>query len=360
MEEGELRVLFASALYNYSRKMKIRYSSRLFLYGPFVLLLALAVASVINWWQLAHHLERQLVEASEGREIAPGVTLHFASETIGGCPFNLDTILQDVTIAVNAARAPLVWHTDRFAIHSLTYGRAQSIFEAAGTQTLTWTDFEGEAHRFVFEPGSLRASAIVQRGHLVRFDLDLNEIGGRELSGARAQLHLRQSPVQDAIDVVASVDALRLAPDLRTGFGADILHLSVTGRIRPATGLSRLLSGKDEWRNAANTWRTEDGSFVLDRVDLATGQIDAEGSGTASLDADHRPAGALDLIVVHPQRLAPGEGSRFAHALLELSKEDSPKGPLNVLVNVQGGATTLWRPDAPRTRIGAGSLDPLY
>ena len=340
--------------------MRLRYSSRLFLYGPFVLLLALAVASVANWWHLAHRLESQLTEANRGREIVPGITLHFASETIGGCPFNLDAVLEDVTLTVKAARGPLVWHTDRFAIHALTYGRAQSIFEAAGTQSLTWTDLEGKDHRFVFVPRSLRASAILQRGHLVRFDLDLNEIGGRDLSGARAQLHLRQSPVQNAIDLAVSADALHLAPELQAGFDANIAHLSVAGRLRPATSLLGLLSGKDEWRNSANTWRTEEGSFLVDRIDLATGQIDAEGHGTVSVDGDHKLSGSLDIAFVHLQRFERARGSRFADALLQLSKEDLPNGRLHVVVNVQGGAATVSSKNTPHRRINAGSLDPLY
>jgi hypothetical protein len=340
--------------------MRIRYSSRLFLYAPFVVLLALALASVINWWHLENHLERQLVQANRGREIAPGVSLHFAAESIGGCPFNLDTVLDNVTLAVKAPSGPFVWHADRFAIHTLTYGRELTIFEAAGTQTLAWTDAEGEAHRFVFVPGSLRASAIVQGGRLVRFDLDLNGIGGREISGMRAQVHLRHSPAQDAIDVVASADALHLAPDLQTGFGADIARLSVAGRVRPATSLSLLLSGRDEWRNAANTWRARGGSFLLDRLDLAAGRIDAESRGAGSLDANHRPAGALDLTVVHAQDLSPADDSRLAGALLQLSKEDSSKGPLHVLVSIQGGSATVRRSNAPDTRVKAGSIDPLY
>ena len=118
----------------------MRYSNRLFLYAPFVVLLVLASAVMLRWREVAHEWETKLLAANGGREIAPGVTLHFASEEIEGFPFNLDAVLVHMVLAVQSTRGPLSLKSERFAIHALTYGQEQQIFEAAGTQTVSWTD----------------------------------------------------------------------------------------------------------------------------------------------------------------------------------------------------------------------------
>src|SRR5215472_12638302 len=126
----------------------MRYSSRLFLYAPFVILLAIATAAMLRWRQLATEWETKLLAANRGEEIAPGVTLHFASEAISGFPFNLDAVLERPVFSVQSTRGPISLESEHFAIHALTYGRAQQIFEAAGKQILKWTDTEGGTHRF--------------------------------------------------------------------------------------------------------------------------------------------------------------------------------------------------------------------
>src|SRR5580658_878360 len=101
----------------------MRYSHRLFLYAPYLVLLVLVIAAGLRWWSVSNAFQKRLDEANRGREISPGVTLHFGSEEIGGFPCNIDAVLHNVTIKVGAPRGPLVWHTEHFAIHALTYGR---------------------------------------------------------------------------------------------------------------------------------------------------------------------------------------------------------------------------------------------
>ena len=50
----------------------MNYSSRFFLYAPFVLLLALATAAGVTWWMAASKVADAL-QATNGHEIAPGV-----------------------------------------------------------------------------------------------------------------------------------------------------------------------------------------------------------------------------------------------------------------------------------------------
>ncbi|HWE06070.1 MAG TPA: DUF2125 domain-containing protein [Rhizomicrobium sp.] len=342
--------------------MSMRYSSRLFLYLPFVLLIVLAIAAMLRWWVVAGTFERWLLHAN-GREIAPGIRLRFASEEMGGFPFRVDTVLSGLALEANCARASVSWRAERFAIHSLIYGRAQKIFEAAGAQTLSWTMPEGGARRLVFTPGSLRASAILSEGVLARFDLDLAGFGSREVSGARAQLHLRRAPSRDTIDIAISAEALRLAPELQAEFGPEIPHMVLVGRIAPAAPFSPFLSGRGPWCAALDKWRGSAGSFRLDRLDMAWGQTSAEGSGRLTLDDLHRPQGALQLKVAQTDQTStpPAREARLSRALGRLARATRSTGevPLEVSAAFNNGAVTLRHAHQPYAE-SAGSFDALY
>ena len=131
----------------------MRYSSRFFLYAPLAVVLLLFALAGGRWWSMASALSARL-EAENGREIVPGVLFHFAAKRISGFPFSLDSELSDVTLAMGTATGTTVWHSEKFASHRLTYGRDETIFEAAGKQSLQWggksLDFEdgqiGRAH----------------------------------------------------------------------------------------------------------------------------------------------------------------------------------------------------------------------
>ena len=59
---------------------------------------------------------------------------------------------------------------ENFALHALTYGADKTIFEAAGKQSLTWTDAEGGSIMpSLSMPGALHASAIRDAGGLDAF-----------------------------------------------------------------------------------------------------------------------------------------------------------------------------------------------
>ena len=339
--------------------MKVRYSSRVFLYAPLLALLALALAAGLRWYGVAGGFESWLRQHN-GREIAPGVTLHFASETVGGFPFNVDVVLRDVTFQVKSARTSGRWHSDAFAIHELIFGRAQQIYEAAGTQTVSWKDAEGGAHRLAFIPGSLRASAILSHGRLVRFDLDIDGIGSREISGARMQLHFRKSPHRDAIDVAASADDLRLASALQAGFGANLRRADIEGSLAPSAAFAALFEGRGAWDASLDAWRRSKGEFRLDRLELDWNGVEIRAGGRLGLDDTHRPQGTLNLDITGAVK-APvaGRAARLAHALAELTKGTTIK-PRSLSVDIVAGAVNLRATKAPQFVSGAGSLGPLY
>jgi len=338
----------------------MRYSNRLFLYAPLCVLLALAIAAALRWQAVADGLETWLRQHN-GHEIAPGVTLHFGSESVSGFPFNVDAVLRNVTFQVKATRTSGAWHADAFAIHELTFGRAQQIYEAAGTQNISWTDAEGGAHRLSFVPGSLQASAILSRGRLVRFDLDLNGIGSREIAGARVQLHFRKAPDRDAIDFVANADRLRLDPAVQAGFGADIRHAAINGRLVPAEPFGALFDGRALWDHAADEWRKSHGTFELDSLEMDWDNFQLHASGGLGFDNDHRPHGVL-TVDLDGAVTAPAVGiadDRLARAVVALTK-DTREVPHRLTINIVSGNVNVWVTNAPQIIIGAGKLGPLY
>jgi len=269
----------------------MKFSSRFFLYAPIAVLALLAVI-VSVWWRMASTAFDEKLAASNGREIMPGVRMSYVSKSTGGFPFRVDSELEGLTLAVQTRTGPLIWQTEHFAIHALTYASNQQIFEAAGKQTLSWTDSDGLFHRFVFVPGSLRASAVLADNALVRFDLDAVGVTTSEFLADRLQLHLRRRPAADALDFFVSGDNLRVY--LHDRFGPP-QQISAQGGLEPAAPLGALLQGATDWRNASESWRQHGGRLTIDRIEAQLSQLKAAGSGKLSLDDQHRLEGRIVL-----------------------------------------------------------------
>lgn len=334
----------------------MNYSHRFFLYAPFALVLALVAAAGIYWWIAAGAFFKQL-DAANGHEIAPGVTLHFASRTTGGFPFRIETVMDNVRVDVATSYGPLTWQADQFAMHALTYGRDQIIYEAAGKQTLSWTDSTHEHHTWTFVPGSMRASSVVSHGALARFDMDIVAIGSTDLAAGRAQIHIRRDPGKDAMDVVLSGDVIHLSPPLRSGLGDTIKTLRVGGSFAPGAPLMPLLQARADWRSALENWRKEKGTFSINQLEMAWGKLDATATGTLALDSEHRLTGTFAAkFAGYPEFLRnAGSGNPdtpLASALIAAQTPNMPETlPLPLTLNngiVNAGATA------------GGVVNPLY
>ena len=144
-----------------------KYSSRFWLYAPTGLFVLLAAAVMIHWWTLAGALEKKLA-ALKGREAVPGITLNWDKAEVGGFPFRLDANFQNFRIAGAGAHGPFSWRSEKFAMHGLTYGRSQDVYEAAGKQQTSWTDADGGSHSIAFQSGSMRGSSILDAHGLRR------------------------------------------------------------------------------------------------------------------------------------------------------------------------------------------------
>ena len=230
----------------------MKYSSRFFLYAPLGVFLLLLAAAGIHWWIEASALGDWL-DAKNGHEIMPGVTMRYDARRVTGFPFSLDTELHNLRLAVRTQHGTTQWQSEKFAMHALAYGRDETIFEAAGHQLLQSTD-----RRLAFAVGALRASAIRTPGALERFDLDVLGFGSRDFTAQRLQFHARRNGA-DSLDTFVLVDGLACANGRQSAQGR--FEASVTR----AGGLSRLLSGTQSWPSAMAAWRAAGGKYVVSR-----------------------------------------------------------------------------------------------
>ncbi len=272
----------------------MNYSHRIFLYGPFAMLVVLAAGVMIYWWIAATALATQL-DALNGHAIAPGVHMRFAQKRIAGFPFRLDTIFTDFTLEIPGAHGPVVWHSNGLAAHTLAYSTHVTVFEAGGPQTITWTGQSGAQHQFAFTPGALRASAIVEDGKLARFDLDGISLAGKDLAAGRAQFHLRPDPVADALDIVFEMRAIHFAGDAAAGFPDGLSYAHLDGRLAPEGPFTPLLAGRSDWRTGMDLWRMKNGFLKVDQAAVFWRKCEATSSGNLAVDALHRLSGALSF-----------------------------------------------------------------
>lgn len=266
----------------------MRYSSRFFLYAPFALAVAAAAAVMLLWFQASDAWSKRIA-AMNGHEIAPGITLSYSSETIGGFPFRIDTVFKNFKISVAGAGT---WQSDEFAMHTLTYGHGQAVFEAAGNQAFTW----GKNGQFVFVPGSVRASAVLNGDALSRFDLVFVALDSKTVTIGRGEIHMRRNPSSDAIDLAFSGDSIHLPDHPKI-----ISHFRLAAHVAPRTPFNPLLAGQTHWQSATETWRSTNGHIALDAIDL-----DGDtGSGVLSLTGQHRLFGYYTLAVQGRKTIGP-------------------------------------------------------
>jgi hypothetical protein len=274
----------------------MRYSSRFFLYAPLGLFLALALVVAIQWWLAASALSARL-QAMNGREIAPGVTLRFASRSIAGFPFNLDTVFRGFSLRIDAPHNPTEWRSEEFAMHALTYGRSETIFEAAGRQELRWTKGDGARRALVFAVGSLHASAIEDREGVARFDFDLVGFDSTALMAQRLQLHIRRDGA-DKIDLAVMADNVRISSGQCPDLGDRLATGRLRGTVTEAQSFSLLRAGAQDWGSAVANWRAAGGLFRIDALRLDPLERPHLRAALAQLPADGLFAvtGLLDTI----------------------------------------------------------------
>lgn len=232
----------------------MNYSSRFWLYAPFCTFLTLAAVAMVHWWIAAGAFEKKLT-ALKGHQAVPGMTLDWDAVTVGGFPFRIDADFADFRIAGAGAHGPFQWHAEKFALHSLTYGRAKTVYEAAGQQQFSWTDGAGARHSVRFLPGALRASCIVDDKGLSRADLEIVGMAAKDFAIGRFQLHMRRDPDGAGLDLMLKAE------------GAGTRNLvQVYATLSHASSLTSLLKGEASWPDADANWKAQGGRANLSQV----------------------------------------------------------------------------------------------
>jgi hypothetical protein len=268
----------------------MKYSSRFFLYAPFAGMLLLAAVAMIHWWVVASALATRL-DAVNGREIVPGVRIGFSHKTLAGFPFRMDILLKNRRIEIAEMDGPVIWTSEDFAMHELTYGRVQAIFEAAGRQTLSWNDTQGTVHRFAFLPGTFRASSILRDGRLVRFDGEIVDLNGDAFRAGNAQLHMRAT--KTGIDLYLSLSRAQVQGGYAAALGPDIASLIFSATLDHSDKLQALLRGAQAPQAALEEWRQSGGALAVSDFALTKGKTTAHYAGRLTLDDHHYVVGAL-------------------------------------------------------------------
>jgi hypothetical protein len=281
----------------------MKYSSRFFLYAPLGLFLAIAIGVAIHWWLAVAALSARL-QAMNGREIVPGVTMRFASRSITGFPFSLDTVFRGFALRIDTPHGATEWRPEEFAMHALTYGRDETIFEAAGKQELRWTKDDGTARDLIFAVGSLHASAIRDLDVLDRFDLDIVGFGSKSLTAQRLQFHLRRTRRFSTFDIFVMVNDMRFPAADSPELGGRITDGRLVGTVTPDWGYERLWTGDQSWFKAADNWRREHGELYVNELSLTWNELKLEriGARVLRLDEAHRPQGSIGLAITGMQR----------------------------------------------------------
>jgi len=254
--------------------LRLKYSSRFWLYAPLALFLGLTAWAMSHWWSVAGALDNKL-KAMNGHQAIPGVTVSWSSQAVSGFPFRLDVVFSNLQVRAEAPRGALVWHSDQFALHALSYGGAHYIYEAAGPQTLAWSDADNQRHRLSFLPASLHASSIAGSSGLARFDLDMVGASGKDNDGgaftaAHVQLHMRRDPKSDALDLMESATDVT-AP--ATPFGGHIKSLEFYSQVTQGSAFARLLAGRAGWMDALMAWRHQKGEIVKGPVHIQSSAV---------------------------------------------------------------------------------------
>jgi hypothetical protein len=289
------------------------YSNRIYMYGPVGLLLLIAILYSVFWRVEADTMSARLDRANGG-EIAPGISFSFAQKSVGGFPFRLDVLLTGVRLGYRNANTQIDWRTDRFALHRMAYGRNQFIFESDGTQTISWTTQpDAMPVTVLLTPETARASAILNRGRVLRFDLDLWRPHGTETGPAdtpavfaadRAQFHALARR-NNTLDLAIQVDNGRTESSAPQSVQASLPLIDGRITLNQADLLTGVEQGNEDIKRAVELWRNKMG--VANVTSLALNWPDARAvlRGELKLDANDRLSGTL-----HGDQTADHGGSR--------------------------------------------------
>jgi len=270
--------------------------SRLGLYLPTALLIAVAVAWCSFWFYAANMTEKMLV-ALKADESAKGRQWTCADQKVGGFPFRIEIFCSSVNLVATDEGRTARLKTG--ALHAATQIYSPTLLLADMDGPLTVVS-EGTESNLAWE--TLRVSArFSDRPDRISLamskpQLEVTMNGDEKIASAAkyAEAHLRYDvgrPVEDrAIDLALQLNEVSSAAADNLFGSSDKLDFAING---VATKLSDLRA--QGWRSLLETWRSAGGDFQMESGKLAKGALQIDAKGALSLDSMHRLQGKLDL-----------------------------------------------------------------
>ena len=275
------------------RQAPRRRRSRLGLFLPYILLLAIAVLWSAGWFWIRGKAASEM-DAWLAREAASGRNWTCADRSITGFPFRLELRCSSLRFA----RSDGSFSLGPVTVVAQIYQPRHVVLQAAGpfhaeqgdlVGDVTWTSLEGSFHGA--SDGFVRASLVVDapKGHV-----EGAEPGPVDFSAKHLELHARPSPgrfeSEGAVDL-----SLRLTggvfPQLDPLVGnADPMDAALDATLERATVLRTRAVERE-----LEAWRQANGRLDIASLSLVKGNRRLQAKGEVGLDDAHRPAGQFDL-----------------------------------------------------------------
>lgn len=283
-----------------------RRNSRFWLYGPFVMLLALALGWSGFWFYGRGKVEAELA-AAIAREAEKGRTWTCRDRSVGGYPFRIEVRCADLSLtstrwgeAVTLSSGALVGVAQASAPRHL-------ILQVAGPFVATLP--EGRRIETVWK--DFEASLRLTPGGFERLSLQVAEpvstvtAPGQPTETIRSALfeaHLRPNPAryasEEAIDLaIVSRGAVLPALDALLGDSA-LSDLDVQATLSRAFAFRKGFNP-----DALESWRAAPGELSVTRLSLNKGRTRLEATALLGLDEAHRIAGKVDASVAGIDRI---------------------------------------------------------
>ncbi|MGU3536543.1 DUF2125 domain-containing protein [Methylobacterium sp. A54F] len=288
----------------------VRRRSRVGLFLPYILLLAVAVLWTAGWFYVRARAVSE-IDGWMAREAAAGRTWTCADRSVGGYPFRIELRCGTLRLARSDGGFSLGPTTAVVQVYQPRHGliEAEGPFrvEQGGLNAdVTWRKLQGSFHGA--SDGFVRASLVV--------DGPKGAVTGAQpapitFEAKHLELHARPTPgrfeSEGAVDLSLRAEQVLLPlidPVIGNAAPAD---LALDATLEQAAGLrTRPLPQELE------AWRRAGGSLDIALLSLAKGDRRLQARGALSLDEAHRPAGQLDLRASGLESLIGGlVGQRF-------------------------------------------------
>lgn len=266
--------------------------SRFWLYTPFVLLLAIAVAWSAAWFVIRNRAAEALdgwlaAEARSGRQWS------CPDRSIGGYPFRIEVVCPSLSLKQGAVSASF----GRVESVAQVYQPRLVITEVDGPLNLTDGTVTVQASWDLLQTSVHAGQTGLQRLSLVARSPKVSVTGLAQgaiaTSGQHLELHLRPNPsrtAEKAYDAAVSVKQVGIpALDALVG-GAEPTDLDADVTLTQTAGITGrpLVEELERWRSAG-------GKLDILMFSAAKGPRRMEAKGDVRIDEQHRPAGQLNV-----------------------------------------------------------------